>query len=228
MINKIFRKFKNAYSKESFSQSGEDLIVKFIFETLKIDFPTYLDIGAHHPCYLSNTYSFYKNGCTGVCIEPDPYLFKEFKRRKRDVCLNVGIAEIPVECAKFYIMSVPTLNTFSREEALRYESYKNVKIIDTINISLQNINNIIENHFTACPNFISIDVEGYDLEILKSIDFNKWRPEVFIIETLTYTEDKSEIKLFEIIEFMKSKNYMVYADTYINTIFVEFNTWNKR
>jgi hypothetical protein len=67
-----------------------------------------------------------------------------------------------------------------------------------------------------------------DFQILQSLDLDKWRPEVFCIETLTYTEDKTERKLREIIDHMLGKDYMVYADTYINTIFVDRKTWQRR
>ncbi len=69
------------------------MIVNCIFEhCLLLKQPTYLDIGAHHPTYLINTAFFYLKGLRGVCIEPDPFLFAEFKKeRKKDTCLNVGI-----------------------------------------------------------------------------------------------------------------------------------------
>src|SRR5688572_6735284 len=77
---------------ESFSQSGEDLIVDFILNGVGLSMPTYLDIGAHHPHYINNTYKFYKRGCRGVNIEPDPSLIVEFERiRSEDVNLNFGV-----------------------------------------------------------------------------------------------------------------------------------------
>jgi hypothetical protein len=70
----LLEKYFNSDRKVSYSQSGEDVIVDFIFQILKIQKPSYLDVGAHHPSYLSNTYLFYQKGCQGVCIEPDPVL----------------------------------------------------------------------------------------------------------------------------------------------------------
>jgi len=220
----LIRKYRKSYS-----QCGEDLIVDFIFNALKINKPTYLDIGAYHPVHLSNTYYFYKKGSHGVLIEPNPYLYKKIARkRKRDICLNSGIGtEFKVK-ADFYIMSSETLSTFSKEEAERYRQYGNQKIERIIQVPMITINKIIKDNFTSCPNFISMDVEGLDFEILKSFDFNKYRPEIFCIETLTYTENKSEIKLTDISKIMIDNNYIAYADTYINTIFVEKNIWANR
>jgi FkbM family methyltransferase len=229
-ISNLFRKFhKNSDEKISYSQCGEDLIIDYIFNDLKINNPTYIDIGAHHPILLSNTYLFYKKGCAGVCIEPDPMLYSELKnKRERDLCLNVGIG-IGQDCkADYYIMTSKTLNTFSMETAKRYSSYGKQQIENIIQIPLISIDKIIEQNLQVCPNFISLDVEGWELKILKTFDFERFRPEIFCIETLTYTEDKSEKKLVDIIDFMKSNEYFVYADTFINSIFVEKNAWSNR
>ncbi len=220
---------KNKYKKISYAQSGEDVIIDFILTAIGINNPTYIDIGAHHPFYLSNTAFFYEKGCRGICIEPDPILFQEIKKyRKYDICLNVGIGLDEKDEADFYIMTASTLNTFSKEQALEYESYGNTKIKKIKKIPLKNINSIIKDYYQETPNIISLDVEGLDYGILKTFNFAKYRPEVFCLETLTYTENNTEIKIKEIIEFMLSNNYMIYADTYINTIFVDRKVWVGR
>lgn len=69
------------------------------------------------------------------------------------------------------------------------------------------------------PNLISIDVEGLDLQILKTLNFEKYRPEVFCIETLQHSKNYTETKNQDLISFLETQDYFVYADTYINTIF---------
>jgi FkbM family methyltransferase len=216
--------------KKSFSQSGEDLIIDYIFTNyLRIHNPSYLDIGANHPTYLSNTYHFYKKGSRGVCVEPDKSLFLEIqKQRREDICLNVGVGFQLASKVPFYVMSEKTLNTFSSEVAERNQGYGYYKIQEVTEVDLLPIDEIISRNFSSCPNFISLDVEGLDFQILKSMDFIKFRPEVFCIETLTFVQDKSERKLEEIIAFMQENGYFVYADTFINTIFVDNDTWHNR
>jgi FkbM family methyltransferase len=215
--------------KKSYSQSGEDLIIQFIFMWLRIEKPSYIDIGAHHPTYLSNTYLFYENGSTGVCVEPDPFLFQTIRKvRKRDVCLNLGAGGGESNKADFFILNSRTLSTFSFPEAQRYASYDGKFIEKVIEVPLVTLNEIIEKYCPNVPNLVSLDVEGMDFKILQNLDFNKYSPEVFCIETLTYTENNTEQKLTEIIDFMISKNYFVYADTYLNSIFVSLDAWNKR
>lgn len=217
------------FSKSSYAQCGEDMIADFILTNLKINLPYYLDIGAHHPSYLSNTYFFYKKGATGVCIEPDPDLFAEIrKKRKRDLCINAGVGVTSATEADFYVMSSKTLNTFSKDEAERYQSYGRQKIEKVYQVPLLPIGEILEKHLLKVPNFVSLDVEGLDYEIIQAFNLRQWRPEVFCIETITYTEDNSEEKENDIICHMLNNEYMVYADTYINTIFVDRKKWRNR
>jgi FkbM family methyltransferase len=223
-------KYKSQYQKISYSQCGEDLIIRFIFEQLQIIHPTYIDIGAHHPFYISNTALFYEKGSRGVNIEPDPVLFKEIKKeRSLDVCLNVGIGASIEEAVNFYVMSSSTLNTFSEDEAKRYVEYGNNTIKQIIKLPILTINEIISKYFNnKSPNLISLDVEGMDLIVIKSLDFSSYRPEVICVETLSYTEDKTEEKQKEIIEYIIKQGYILYADTYINSVFVERGKWENR
>ncbi len=212
----------------SFAQCGEDLILHYLFTTLGITKVTYLDVGAHHPTYLSNTYLFYNAGGSGVCVEPDPSLSGEFARKRpRDLMLNCGVGTAN-GLADFFILSTTSLNTFSRTEAERYESYGTQRIMQTVPVEVKTVNDIIEHNFAKCPNLVSLDVEGLDYAVLSQFDFTRYRPEVFCVETLSYTEDKTERKLDEIIDLMHARGYITYADTYINTIFVDARAWKGR
>lgn len=223
------RIFFGKYSKISYSQCGEDLIISPIFDALGIQKPSYIDIGAHDPIYLSNTYLLYLNGSSGVCIEPNPALHSNIKnRRKRDICLNMGVGIAAATEAQFYCMSSSTLSSFSREDAERMASYGNEKIEKIITIPLISFEEVIKQYLLVCPNFVSLDVEGMDLAILKSIDLTKYRPQVFCVETLTYTENKTEQKILPTINYMLDNGYFIYGDTFINTIFVDKAAWAAR
>ncbi len=237
-IKKYFRpknyiKFlKNKFKKNevSYSQCAEDVIVRQILRALGVEKPTYIDIGANDPIKINNTYFFYKNGSKGICIEPDPVLFKQIKKKRpRDICLNAGIGAEKETLADFYVISANVLSTFSKEEADYLVKTTNKKIEKVIKVPLIPLESIVKKYLgNKAPNFVSLDTEGYDFEILKSLDFQKFRPEIFCVETLTYTEDKTERKKTEIIEFMAGKGYFPYADTYVNTIFVDKTKWLNR
>lgn len=217
----------NTYQpKISYSQMGEDLIVRFIFNAIGISHPSYLDIGAYDPYEISNTALFYLDGSRGVNVEPDVEHFKKFlQERKEDVNLNIGVADHPGEL-KFFKMSAPSLNTFSESEANEFVEEHGFKIISTNLINVDTIPNIIQNNcFGVFPHFLSLDAEGLDINILKSIDFKSNSPLVICTETLSYSEKGIGIKNLDIPKFLESKGYMVFADTYINSIFVKKDFW---
>jgi FkbM family methyltransferase len=228
LVKKIKKlKFQKSHGTISYAQAGEDLIIDFIFRAMGVGLPTYLDIGAHAPIAISNTYFFYKAGARGVCIEADPELLEFFKKkRNKDICINCGVSDVDNGLSNFYLMSTSTLNTFSEEEAKKYVSYGAQRIKSVIQIPILGINSILNQYFKdTSPDIVSIDVEGLDFAIVSAIDFTKWRPKVFCIETLSYSENRTEVKNQEIIDFLKSKDYIVYGDTYINTIFVDRKSW---
>jgi FkbM family methyltransferase len=225
---KLLSSVDDKYRKISFSQCGEDLIVKFIFDCIGIHKPTYIDIGAHHPYYISNSALFYINGCRGINIEPDPTLFKEFlKYRKEDKNLNIGISDTNSEL-DFYIISSPTLNTFSEEEASKYAQEGNYTIKSIEKIQVKTLKNVLDDCSNGVfPQFLTIDAEGVDEIIIKAIDFKNNYPIVICIETISFSTSGNGIKNTKLIAYIESKGYLLYADTNINTIFVRKSFWQK-
>jgi FkbM family methyltransferase len=210
----------------SYAQCAEDLLAAYLVTgLLGIEKPTYLDLGAHHPWHLSNTYAFYRKGSRGVCVEPDPALFERIRRaRPRDVCLNVGVGGRR-ESRDLYILDDAGLNTFSDQTRGAIEQGGSAKVTRSVRVEIVAVNDLLGEHFRPWPNFVSLDTESMDLEILRAIDFGRYRPEAFCVETLAFPELK---KIPEISQFMRSVGYEVYADTYINTLFVESGAWERR
>jgi FkbM family methyltransferase len=220
---------KNNFVRESWSQCGEDLVIDFLFQQLNIEKPSYIDIGAHHPSFINNTFLFYRKGARGINIEPDSALLEEFKlKRKEDINLGIGIGEEEAT-TDFFIMNEPTLNTFLREEAERMvNENSNAEIREIKKIRIRTLQAVInEYNGGKFPDLLSIDVEGLDEVILRSVNFEKDPPKVMCVETLTFSSIGKGKKKTELIEFIKGKGYMVYADTYINTIFVREQLYLK-
>ena len=129
-FRKLVNKIILPYSQLTYAQAGEDLILANLFYKLSIGNPSYLDIGANHPSYISNTYYFYLRGSRGVCVEPNPYLFKKIERlRKHDTVLNVGVGLSEQSEADFYLFPKRAhgLSTFSKEEAEYWKRYRDEK-----------------------------------------------------------------------------------------------------
>ena len=232
-MNRLFNVFKKSITerteyenpvKESYAQSGEDLIVKYIFTARGIEKPSYLDIGANHPLYLNNTYIFYKSGSRGVNIEPNQKMIDRFNnQRPEDKNLTYGVSSIEGELT-YYILETPELNTFSKEH-MEHMLTQGHQLLATSGIPVKKIDSIIENNFSECQDVIFIDVEGMDYELIASINFNKYQPKVFCVETTIYDRRGNTEKDERITDLLTSKGYMLYADTNINSIYVLKNFW---
>lgn len=215
--------------KSTFSQTGEDCIISFIFDALNIHKPSYADIGAFNPFLFSNTAKFYYSGSHGINIEPNPDNFKLFQRyRKRDINLNIGIAKT-TGSLKYYMMDVPTLNTFSEKDATSFVEKWGHKIIKVIDIPVDTIDNVIKKYSQGIyPDFISIDAEGFEMDIVERMFFLESKPKVICIETIEYTTTGIANTEVEATDFLLKNGYMLFATTYINSIFVLKELWEKR
>ena len=218
----------------SHSQFGEDLIVFNLLNDLSVKSISYLDIGANNPEFFNNTFLFYEKGYTGVLVEPNAALCEKLRNsRPKDSILNVGIGiDDNIKEADFYQFSEENdgLSTFSYQEAKHWEEVgmDGVKrmIKQVVKTPLLSINHVIENYFTECPDFVSIDVEGWDLKILETFDFAKYSPAVFCVETLAYNKDGSTYRNQQVSELLDSKGYFPYKETFANTIFVNKNLYD--
>lgn len=209
----------------TFAQNGEDMIVRALFENLGITRFSYLDIGAYDPIHFSNTYLHYRAGCRGVCVEPDATRCSLIQqKRPGDVCVNAGIG-VTSEVKDFYVMTHATLSTFSKEAAEGVASMEGHRIERVEQIQLLNFDQIVRDNFAETPDFVSLDIEGGELDILRSIDFQAHRPKVWCIETINYARLEEQGKRNDILKFMLKQGYVIYADTWINTIFVDKALW---
>ena len=209
----------------SYAQQGEDIALsQILYAVLRIEKPTYMDVGAHHPVLNNNTYYFYERGARGVLVEPNPALHPVLEQvRPRDALVRAGIGVSAQAEADFYIIGGSEdaqLNTFSREqaEALVSRSRGHYRIERVMKIPLLNINELMRKHWSGPPNLLSLDTEGFDLPILRSLDFERLRPDLVCVETV---EIGGRRVLPEIIQLMAQKGYEVRGGSFVNTIFVD-------
>ena len=211
----------------SYAQCGEDLIMRFVCDSLRLARPRYLDIGAHHPAHLNNTLLFYRQGARGVNVEADPALIRRFHRqRPRDLNLNLAIGR-EAGRATLHLMANPTLNTLVAAEAERYAA-EGTPIRGRREVPVVTVNELLETHLPAGPDLVSIDIEGLDLVVLEQFDFDRWRPALFCVETLTYSASGQGQKLAASDDLMARRGYFRFADTFINSIYVDEGRWQRR
>lgn len=228
--SKLYNKITKKNLKLSFSQCGEDIILLFLIRSLKLNRVQFFDIGTNDPRDMNNTYLLYMNNYRGVCVEPDPFFHKLIKKhRAGDILIPAGVSTENKGNADFYLMDDSVLNTFSLEEAEKLVKGHQRKIKKKIQVPLMSVNEIFENHYDKERHVIlSLDVEGYDFPILKSINFSQYRPCIICVETIEFSKNLTGKKEQNIVELLTRNDYFLYADTYINSIFVDRNLISRQ
>lgn len=219
------RELRESCSTRSYSQCGEDIIVDYIFRLRGVERPSFIDIGAHHPFSLNNTARLYDRGCRGVSIEPNPaaiQLFNEYRRE--DVNLNIGISNEGGK-ADFFMMEDNTLSTFSEPERDKMVSHGQ-RVAGVTKVEMMSLPAVIEQFCRGSfPDFMSLDVEGMELPILRSIDFDKSCPKIICVEIADYSPIGAGRRRTELADVLEDKGYYEYANTNLNAILVQNQFW---
>lgn len=205
------------YANKSYSQEGEDLILHRIFERKGDGF--YVDIGAHHPYRFSNTYLFYSKGWKGINVDASPASVELLKKhRNRDINLNHLVSNNSEQSITFYIFNDEALNT--ADEARKNQCVKNgYHVVKEIKVGSLSLEKILDAHVPANQkiDFLTIDVEGLDFEVIKSNNWEKYRPEYLITE-ISGAKKIDDIASSNIDAFLREKKYQLFAKT-VNSVF---------
>jgi len=212
----------------SFAKSGEDMQLKKLINNNTPG--VYLDVGCWDPVKASNTYYFSLRNWKGICIDPNPELGELYKKiRPNDIFINKGVSDKPDSKGMTYFMlggnSDSSMNTFDQSFLEKGNLMKDVK--KTINIPIVRLDTIISEHYLSNErlDFFDIDVEGHDLNVLKSNNWELYRPKIVMIETnLNLIKDISS----EITQYLESVNYSLVGKMLIqkklgNLLFIDNN-----
>jgi FkbM family methyltransferase len=193
------RKFREIVL-NSHSQFGEDLVVDRLLGHPATG--TYVDVGASEPNFLSNTKRFYDRGWRGVNIEPHVGNYRKFlEARPQDTNLNIGVGPVP-GVLDFYHFDPHQNSTFSKEEAERYKSLGE-KLVEVHKVSVETLSAVLEK--VGKPvDFLSVDAEGIDLEVLQSNDWSRFRPKLVCVESGDYAPRVEDMNIHN---YMRSVGY---------------------
>lgn len=206
------------------SQFGQDQILNQLFQNKKHG--VFVDIGAHDGITLSNSYFFEKElEWTGLCIEPLPKVFEQLKKNRSCIVVE-GAAWSEDTTKQFRIVEgyaemlsgfVDTYNPL-HEKRIQDEVAAMGGTITDVAIRCYDVNRLLLKYNLEDIDFLSIDVEGSELDILKSIDYNKIKIKVVLAEN-NYGDETLR-------NFMSSKGYtftnrIAIDDLYVLTELIE-------
>ena len=203
-----FIKFIKENSKDFKSQLYQDIFAAFIVKD-KYE-KTFLEFGATNGIHLSNSYTLENNFLwSGVLSEPDPQWFDELKKnRPKTKILNKCIWKKSGEKINFFSSKTGVFSTidefkYSDQTSMPGNSNKRNEAGTNLEVETISLNDVIESEFSGnCPSYISVDTEGSEFEILRSLNFKKYRPILFTVEH-NFTNMQSEID-----KLMLENNYV--------------------
>ena len=201
------------------SQFGEDRYLLNLFE--KQYEGKYLDVGCFHPTKHNNTFLFYKNGWKGMNIDLNPLTIELFNfMRPKDININSGVSNDEKEKNLYFLNENNTQNTLSENQLFFLKKHHNLKDEDIIKkkIKTKRLNFILEHHQFNEIDFMNLDVEGHELEILKALDFEKTKIRYLCVEMIKHNQ--LSIKISNQVEsLLKQNNFELIKKFEFNYIF---------
>jgi hypothetical protein len=216
MLHNIYIKNNFFFKKKTYSMNGEDTFINNYFKN-KIGF--YVDVGAYHPLELSNTYLLYKRGWSGINIDINSLSIDYFNfLRPNDININIALSNNKAIKTVYYQKKMSPLNTLKIKQAKKIF----VGNIKREKVKSETLSTIINNtKFKGKKiNFLNIDTEGSDFEILKNFNFKKYKPELICIELVdTFNPNNKIIKKNKIYKFLVNKKYRLVWSGHFSHIF---------
>lgn len=210
--------FKDKYALRSYSQEGEDLILNRIFEKKPKGF--FIDVGAHHPVRFSNTYLLYKRGWNGINLDAMPGSMRLFNKwRPRDISMEIAISDND-HVLTYYAFKEPAINGFS-EELSKERIRCGDELLFTQEIKTKTLESVLDQFLPPGTqiDILSVDVEGHDLQVLRSNNWLKYQPSVVLVEMLGDTIEEN-IKS-DVYDLLRQHGYALTSKTFCTAFFTK-------
>jgi len=229
-LKKIYRKlyiYQNLYyqnkiylKRDFYSHHKEDVFFLKYFKNKKKGL--FVDVGCHHPTRLNNTYLLYKYGWRGVNIDMSEISIELFNEvRNQD--LNIHSA---VSCKNGVISYYTNKELFLRASLIQKKGKEKFKY--SKRVKSRKLDQILEKtkYKNSLIDFLSIDAEGADFEVLQSLNFKKYKPKLICIEIWKNSIRNSDIKNHKIYKFLIKKKYK-YVKKLADNYFFKLNLIKK-
>jgi FkbM family methyltransferase len=211
-----------AWLGETYTQCYEDIIIVSLLRAhiRRIGRPlnglSYIEIGANHPVCTNSTYLLErKYGINGILVEANPKLIKDLQIfRGNNLVLHAAVCNKDISEVDFFVSPENEISSLNEEFV---NSWKDLGVQERVSVPAIRINSLLEITKDIEAIILIIDCEGVDFDILKDIDFNKYRPLIIEIEPSDGFKPGTSTA---IIEYLACKEYLVIAETDVNLIFL--------
>ncbi|GAB3195613.1 FkbM family methyltransferase [Pontibacter aydingkolensis] len=215
----LFRRFLNISFSESYSQLGEDIAIKHIlFEFLNTNRGVYVDVGCNHPILYSNSFKFYLLNWRGITIDLNKKLVSLHKiERKDDIQVVSAVSDVVREVAVYEFES-DLVNSIDEDFYNHNKEFFKTK--NTSNkVVTKTLTQILDETSVEKVDLLLIDVEGHDLNVLKSLDLDKYRPKLIVVEVHDF--DLGSSSQHPLVNYLTNKHYKMIGYLIANGYFID-------
>lgn len=199
------------YARVAYGNEGEDLVLASLLADRPNGF--YVDVGSFHPILHSNTWLLYQRGWRGINVDPLPASAGLFRAlRPGDVFVPAAVAEALGEITFYVFDREPTLSTCAEAAAVQRAKSRGCTYAAT-RVPALPLAALLEQHLPPgrAIDLLNVDVEGSELEVLRSNDWQRFRPECVLVECLGATfEDLADTGPYR---FLHERDYLALAKT---------------
>lgn len=202
---------------ESFSSFGEDRLILKLLSKQPAGF--YVDVGAHAPIDYSNTYALYQRGWRGLAIDPDPDSITAFRRaRPEDTALQLAIGTKPGKVT-VHLFNDRSMNTVSETSFAQYQANPRKRHLGDIVVEQQPLATVLAEHVPAGReiDFLNVDCEGVDLDVLRSNDWARFHPPLLAVEDLDL--DLERVVESKIFRYLRPLGYRFFSHVHYTSIY---------
>lgn len=169
-----------------YSQYGEDVILSHLFSEVT---GTCVEVGANDGVKFSNSYYFEKIGWKCILVEPTPCLCSAIRKVRNSILFECAASDMDGEATFHVAEGVDLYSSLESSSTMASSLAKDgVKIID-VKVKTKRLDDILAESKVTSIDFISIDVEGHEISVLKGFSIDRWRPKIVIVEDATDLAD---------------------------------------
>lgn len=214
-----FRLWAGRSARISYAHTGEDRLIDSILKPIITQKGFYVEVGCNEPIFISNTFSLYKRGWNGICIDANETLIKKYARlRPKDIAVSALVSNEKIIrdyfiCANNVLSSTEQMNIDIKDEP-------GFEVVQTQTLEPESLTEILDRcNAPVSFDLLSVDAEEHDLQVLRSLDFKKYTPKLIVVESETFDPSKPQDDL--IYQLVMSKGYVFEGSVLKNLYFLK-------
>lgn len=216
-----FRLLAGRSARISYAHTGEDRLIESILKPIISEKGFYVEVGCNEPIFISNTFSLYKKGWKGICIDANETLIKKYARlRPQDIAVSALVSD--EKTIRDYFIYANNVLSSTEQMNIDISEEPGFEVVATKQLKTETLTEILDR--CKAPTYfdlLSIDAEEHDLQVLKSMDFNKYFPKLIVVESETFDHSKPQEDL--IYQLITTKGYVLEGSMLKNLYFLRIS-----